>query len=296
MLREVRGQLRDTEEIANAKARLLDKRGVELASVREQLQILQQENASLEGDVRQITRQAAKKTDQAKEMLSRLQQDLQASRQREVKAQEMLAEESRKQRVLQLALQRELAGRGSPHSAAASVPPSPDRDMMPPIRRSSGMSTMSRTSGAMGPRESVDIEKTLRRNQTLINELTERRFENERLRSDNASLVLHVKDTKGDTHQLKNSLVASQVDRAELITRLRKAEADAKRWQDQLNKVTLHSLQRHREERQARIEREWEQIDKVKFDTPRPRMSSGRLSQTRNTQVLKWGSLNHEDL
>jgi hypothetical protein len=36
--------------------------------------------------------------------------------------------------------------------------------------------------------------------------------------------------------------------------------------------------------RAAKIEREWERIDDVKFDTPRPassRISSGRVSQTR---------------
>jgi hypothetical protein len=43
--------------------------------------------------------------------------------------------------------------------------------------------------------------------------------------------------------------VASQVDRSELITRLRKAESQAKCWQDQLSKVSLHTIRRHREER-----------------------------------------------
>lgn len=167
-------------------------------------------------------------------MVTRLQQDLQTSRQREAKAQEMLEAEHRKQRVLQLALQKELSARGSRSDADSDG----SSDRMPAIARTS-----------QSGRESVDVGRTLQRNQSLINELTHRRFENERLRSDNASLILHVKDTKTDTHQLKNAVVASQVDRAELITRLRRAEADAKRWQDQLSKVSLHTVRRHREER-----------------------------------------------
>jgi hypothetical protein len=64
MLRDVKAKLRDSEEGANAKTRMLEKRGVELNSLREQLGLSQEENAQLEGDVRQVTRQAAKKTEQ----------------------------------------------------------------------------------------------------------------------------------------------------------------------------------------------------------------------------------------
>lgn len=70
MLRDVRQQLRDTEEVASAKSRLLEKRGVELNSLREQVELMQQENSQLEGDVRQITRQAAKKTEQGETAFS----------------------------------------------------------------------------------------------------------------------------------------------------------------------------------------------------------------------------------
>jgi chromosome segregation ATPase len=64
ILREVRGQLRDAEELAAAKTRLLEKRGVELSSLREQLELLQRENDTLEAEVRHVTRQAGKKAEQ----------------------------------------------------------------------------------------------------------------------------------------------------------------------------------------------------------------------------------------
>ena len=85
--------------------------------------------------------------------------------------------------------------------------------------------------------------------QVLINELTQRRFENERLRMDNAHLILAAKDAGGDNHTLKNTVAASQADRAELQARLRRAESEVKRWQEQLGKMSMGTIRRHREER-----------------------------------------------
>ena len=85
----------------------------------------------------------------AKEMLARLQGELQAARQREASAHEMLAAESRKQRVLQHALQKELASRPSPDRAGSGY---------------SGASDDASGTGAVGGGAS-DVARTLQRNQ-----------------------------------------------------------------------------------------------------------------------------------
>lgn len=284
ILRDVRAQLRDAQESAAARNRLLEKRGVQLGDLRMQMEQMQGDNERLQDELRKASRVNARTGDHAKETIARLQQELTASRHREMRAQEMLIAETRKQNALQHTLQQELSSR---ETTSSSLLPS-----LEPHRRA--ISAQPGDTGAA----TVDVIRTLRRNQALINEITDRRVENERLRQDNAALLLHAKDAHSETAGLRNQVVTSGADREELIRRLRKSEADARRWKEQLNVMARKATQRHFEQRVAKEEDEWGVIDTLAGMSMR-RSSSGSLrapSRSRNIQVERWGNYNKVEL
>eukprot|EP00041_Stephanoeca_diplocostata_P023109 m.561995 g.561995 ORF g.561995 m.561995 type:complete len:489 (-) comp22219_c0_seq1:409-1875(-) len=249
ILRDVRAQLRDAQDAAASRDRLMDKRGIQLADARIELEQLQAENAKLQDELRNSNRKQKRAVEQAKETVARLQHELQASQHREVKAQQLLAAETKKQRVLQMTLQRELSDRdrtnGKADNKSASNAELPALDAHRRAISAPGTTMLRPGTG------NVDVIKTLQRNQALINEVTDRRFENDKLRQDNAALLLHAKDASLDSLSLRNHVATSLADREELIRRLRKADSDAKRWKDQLNSIARKASRQRFEEKYA---------------------------------------------
>eukprot|EP00041_Stephanoeca_diplocostata_P023110 m.562022 g.562022 ORF g.562022 m.562022 type:complete len:195 (-) comp22219_c0_seq4:224-808(-) len=143
----------------------------------------------------------------------------------------------------------------------------------------------------------VDVIKTLQRNQALINEVTDRRFENDKLRQDNAALLLHAKDASLDSLSLRNHVATSLADREELIRRLRKADSDAKRWKDQLNSIARKASRQRFEEKVDKEEYGWSQIEFLSQPARRRSGDSFKSpSRTRNIQVEKWANFNTVEL
>lgn len=209
--------------------------------------------------------------------IKRLQRDLEAARIQERDMQELLESEQKKQLQLQQSLQETLVAQ----AATSPTGGSPGRNGRPftaPIR------------------DSLDVLKTMRRNQTLINEVTSQRFENDRLRSDNASLLLHVKDATRASSDLHNQVATSYAHRMELQRRLFKTQSEKKLWEAQLNKTAARTIRRHQLIKEADEEYQWTQIEVMQNRSNSGKTSFGKNTGvprgTRNIQVDKWSNMN----
>ena len=160
---------------------------------------------------------------------------LEQSRDEQMQSEDLLAAESRKQRVLQQALQKELSTRGG--GAANENGTWVARAASAPARRSPGLTSH------------LDVVATIQRNQSLINELTERRVENGRLRKDNAQLLLHAKDVGADSKLLRAQVSTSVQDRTDLVRKLNMSKDEANRWKQQLQSTAETMVRRHQFER-----------------------------------------------
>lgn len=76
ILRDVRGQLRDAQESAASRNRLVEKRGIQLGGTRIELEQLQKENEKLRDELRNASRTQKRSLEQAKETVARLQHEL----------------------------------------------------------------------------------------------------------------------------------------------------------------------------------------------------------------------------
>lgn len=209
--------------------------------------------------------------------IRRLQRDLDAARVRERDTQDLLESEHRKQLTLQETLQETLSAQASPSRNS----PSKQRPMTAPQL------------------EHLDVLKTMRRNQSLINDITSQRYENDRLRSDNASLLLHAKDANTSQATLHNAVSTSYADRAELRRRLHKADSEKKMWEAQLTKTAARTIRRHQVLREAEEQYQWQQIElaQVRSGSAKHKFTkhTGMPPTTRNIQVQKWAGMNSLD-
>lgn len=209
--------------------------------------------------------------------IRRLQRDLEAARIRERDTQDLLESEHRKQLTLQETLQETLSAQASPSRKS----PSKQRPMTAPQL------------------EHLDVLKTMRRNQSLINDITSQRYENDRLRSDNASLLLHAKDANTSQATLHNAVSTSYADRAELRRRLHKADSEKKMWEAQLTKTAARTIRRHQVLREAEEQYQWQQIEltQVRSGSAKHKFTkhTGMPPTTRNIQVHKWAGMNSLD-
>jgi len=209
--------------------------------------------------------------------IRRLQRDLEAARIRERDTQDLLESEHRKQLTLQETLQETLSAQASPSHKS----PSKQRPMTAPQL------------------EHLDVLKTMRRNQSLINDITSQRYENDRLRSDNASLLLHAKDANTSQATLHNAVSTSYADRAELRRRLHKADSEKKMWEAQLTKTAARTIRRHQVLREAEEQYQWQQIEltQVRSGSAKHKFTkhTGMPPTTRNIQVQKWAGMNSLD-
>jgi hypothetical protein len=165
-----------------------------------------------------------------------LMRQLELARDEQMQSEDLLAAESRKQRVLQQALQKELGGRGG-GGGAAETGTWVARAASAPARRSPGLTSH------------LDIVATIQRNQSLINELTDRRVENGRLRKDNAQLLLHAKDVGADAKLLRAQVSTNVQDRTDLVRRLHVSKDEANQWKQQLQNTAETMVKRHQFER-----------------------------------------------
>ena len=209
--------------------------------------------------------------------IRRLQRDLEAARIRERDTQDLLESEHRKQLTLQETLQETLSAQASP----SRMSPAKQRPMTAPQL------------------EHLDVLKTMRRNQSLINDITSQRYENDRLRSDNASLLLHAKDANVSQATLHNAVSTSYADRAELRRRLHKADSEKKMWEAQLTKTAARTIRRHQVLREAEEQYQWQQIElaQVRSGSAKHKFKhhTGMPPTTRNIQVHKWAGMNGLD-
>lgn len=213
--------------------------------------------------------------------VKRLQRDLDAARVQQRDMQELLDQEHEKQRTLQETLQKTLEEQNTRGGIRLPRPfTAPNRSL------SSG---------------NLDVLKVMTRNQALINDVVSQREENDRLRSDNAHLLLHVKDATRGVHELQNHIVTSQAHRTELQRRLMKTQAEKKLWESQLNRTAARTIRRHQMVKEADELYQWSQIERmqVRNGVSRQNLFGGKVgapSGTRNIQVNKWSSMNTVDL
>eukprot|EP00040_Diaphanoeca_grandis_P001160 m.17636 g.17636 ORF g.17636 m.17636 type:complete len:423 (-) comp11594_c0_seq1:158-1426(-) len=267
VLKQVRSELRDAHASLDTKTRLLEQRGFELNAATSTISQLQENEAQLQEELRRSESNNRRLNSSARETITKLKRELEISHQREDKAQDLLASEHRKQMTLQMTLQKELASRSS-------------RELPPVDERPSSAAPH------------LNVLKTMQRNQQLINDITKSRFENERLREDNQSLVLHAKDANSQSSLLRNQVSTNISDRQELARRLHRVEKESKLWQSELTKQAARTVHRHKLDREAAADYQWARIDLLERSSDRDRYShhSGVPSGTRNIQVHKWGS------
>lgn len=176
--------------------------------------------------------------------------------------------------MLQQALSKELASRGGGEDGTLSTL---DRRK---FRSASAPATRS-------PPGHLDVVGTIQRNQSLLNELQSRRVENQRLRQDNAQLLLSAKDALTDADLLKAQVVTSVHDRAELLHRLDVSKNEAKQWQRQLQSTAEAMVRRHQVEKAAEEARRWDLLRSSETGSVR-RPRNRAPAKYRNTQVARW--------
>ena len=224
----------------------------------------------------------------AEAKMGELARQLEQSRDDQMRSEDLLAAETRKQRVLQQALQKELSSRGGGGAGggvAGGWTSSRTRAVSAPIRGTGG--------GVGGMTGHLDIVATINRNQSLINELTERRVENGRLRKDNAQLLLHAKDVGADSKLLRAQVTTSVHDRAELLRKLNATKEEAGVWKQQLQNTAETMIRRHQYERASAEEARWERLEELDINNESPSRRSYRSKSARgvrNIPVEGWAS------
>lgn len=214
--------------------------------------------------------------------MGELARQLEQSRDDQMRSEDLLAAETRKQRVLQQALQKELSSRGGSGGGDTwASSPTRARAVSAPIRRGAG-------NGLTGH---LDIVATIQRNQSLINELTERRVENGRLRKDNAQLLLHAKDVGSDSKLLRAQVTTSVHDRTELIKKLNATREEANVWKHQLQSTAETMIRRHQYERASAEEARWDRLEELDINESPSRRSyrSKSARGVRSIPVEHWG-------
>jgi len=159
------------------------------------------------------------------------------------------------------------------------------RAVSAPIRRTGG-------GAGNGMTGHLDIVATINRNQSLINELTERRVENGRLRKDNAHLLLHAKDVGADSKLLRAQVTTSVHDRTELLRKLNATKEEANVWKQQLQNTAETMIRRHQYERASAEEARWERLEELDInESPGRRTYRAKSAKgARNIPVEGWSS------
>lgn len=270
------GKIGDLDD-GDPKDNMLIKRGNELAACRAKIIDLETDNQDLRRQVKELKRYKETTDARRDQVVFHLRQDLERAQNANAKLQQTLSAESRKQQALQTALEQEYMSRGSPGPSGGST------------RRSVSASGYSSTRGSKGGH--LDVISTINRNQSLINELSEKRVENVRLRRDNTDLVSKTKEAIKGVGVLRAQVSTSVADRAELLRRLETSKQEADLWKQQLQKTAETLIRRHQLERAHDEERRWQRIEDINSGNSRSNLSSpGGLSKTRNIQVQNWGS------
>jgi len=264
-LKQTRNELRDAQASLDTKTRMLEQRGFELNAATAAISQLQDNEAHMQEEIRRIESQHRRQSSHARDSLIKLKREMEILQQREDKAHDLLASEHRKHMTLQSALQQELSSKNN----TTQLPNIDERPSSAPH---------------------LNVLKTMQRNQQLINDITKSRFENDRLREDNQSLVLHAKDANSHSSLLRNQVASSGQDRHDLVRRLHRVENESKMWQTQLTKQAARTVNRHKVHREAAADDQWARIELLE-NSERDRYvhHSGVPSGTRNIQVHKWG-------
>jgi len=279
-LAEMRAQLRAAEDSVASKAKVAAKRNSESSSLRAQLAKAEEANAELQDDLNRTTKAFEKRIARADTKIEDAAMQLEQSQMNHRRAQELLAAESRKQRVLQYALQKELSSKG-PHRSVDEAWGSRRVGSAPP-----------HATRLSPDRYSADVAETMQRNQNLLNDVRTRKVENFRLRQDNATLLLHAKDANKGQYLLRAQVSTSVQDRSELMRRLQESQEQVEFLKEQLQKTAETVIRRHQLERAKEDQRRWARIEGLGTnDLAHKRLGKDRgPARTRNVPVGSWGS------
>ena len=281
-LHDVRKQLRDAQDVAAGDRRAMKKRAGEADLARQAEAALREQVADLEADLSRVRQVSDRAMRQSRDREQQLKRDLNVAKAEAARGEELLEAERRKHRVLQVTLQKELkkgAGRGERGGG--------DDGFVDVSRRA--QTAHGGRSGAV----QVDVATTIRRNETLINDLSRRRGENARLRADNQTLLLHAKDANQGQHLLRAQITANVADRSALMKRLEKAKGDVKRLEKTANRYADDATQRRQADRAFGEQDRWARLDGI---TPsesayfRSTHMARPPTRTRNIPVASWGA------
>lgn len=280
---ELRLKARAAEDASASKSRLVAKRTGDLQACKDQIERLKAANASLREEMRHTVKAYEKRVAGADMQLAELNRTLAHTQDEKLRSQDLLASETRKQRVLQYALQKELSSRGGGASPVSTPTRAWDRAQSAPSHG------RSRPEGE----RNVDVAGMIRRNQELLSELGNRRTENFRLRQDNSHLLLHAKDANQGSHLLRAQVTTSVANRAELLRNLECQKEETQKWKKQLQRTAERMVQRHQLERAAEEEARWDRIELLgerSRNSPRKLSDGYKPRHHRNIAVEKWGA------
>lgn len=280
-LADMRAQLRATEDSVASKAKVAAKRTSESSALRAKLAKAEEANAKIQDDLSRTTKAFEKRIARADTKIEDTAMQLEQSEMNHRRAQELLAAESRKQRVLQYALQKELSSKGPHRGTTEEAWGSRRIGSAPP-----------HTTRLSPDRHISDVAATMQRNQNLLNDVRTRKVENFRLRQDNATLLLHAKDANKGQYLLRAQVSTSVQDRTELGRRLQESQEQVEFLKEQLQKTAETVIRRHQLERAKEDQRRWARIEGLGTnDLAHKRLGKDRgPARTRNVPVASWGS------
>lgn len=197
-------------------------------------------------------KQFERKTAETNQKLIQMAAELEMAQEHARRFQETLAVERRKQKGLAHALEQEL------QKSSASA------DVLTPAAQKAFLATLSdQLSNPHKPKTPVRIDDIVRKNETVLVENASLKADIQRLRVENEELMKKVRFADSNAYYMRNQVVTNVADRAELIKRLDRTEAQYRELEQSLAKQASDWIAQKRLEAQKEKDTTLRQIKPI---------------------------------